>query len=180
MKINNTYECENCNQSFTNEFQCLEHEKECGVLHKHVCDKCGKETLYSEDDHHPKWYLKNEVWTLRPNHYRAGCGSKMDGSEFVIDICDDCLYEFIKSCVNEKKLLNSGSNAWDCDINEYYSDFLDEEESGYHLEVDLNRQQMNLCNGTGQIGYAVDIEDYCPCPGCEACENDEWKLGEEE
>lgn len=51
---------------------------------------------------------------------------------------------------------------------------------GYHFGVDLNRQQMNLCNGTGQIGYAVDIEDFCPCPGCEACENDEWKAGEDE
>lgn len=23
------------------------------------------------------------------------------------------------------------------------------------------------CNGTGQIGYAVDPSDYCPCPICE-------------
>jgi hypothetical protein len=49
---------------------------------------------------------------------------------------------------------------------------------GYHFGVDSNRQQMNLCNGTGQIGYAVDIDDYCPCPGCEACESDNWKPGE--
>ena len=51
---------------------------------------------------------------------------------------------------------------------------------GYHFGIDLNRQQMNLCSGTGQIGYAVDIEDFCPCPGCEACENDEWKADDEE
>lgn len=38
---------------------------------------------------------------------------------------------------------------------------------------------MNLCNGSGQIGYAVDVDDFCPCPGCDACENDEWELGED-
>ncbi|MGM1044801.1 MAG: hypothetical protein ACQEXX_01505 [Bacillota bacterium] len=32
---------------------------------------------------------------------------------------------------------------------------------------------MNLCNGTGAIGNAVDIMDFCPCPGCDACEGEE-------
>lgn len=33
---------------------------------------------------------------------------------------------------------------------------------------------MNLCNGTGAIGNAVDYMDFCPCPGCDACESDDW------
>lgn len=30
------------------------------------------------------------------------------------------------------------------------------------------------CGGTGQIGFAVDISDYCPCPGCKDCEERIW------
>ncbi|WP_342423157.1 hypothetical protein [Paenibacillus sp. FSL E2-0178] len=43
----------------------------------------------------------------------------------------------------------------------------------------VRKIKMNLCNGTGQIGYAIDLDDYCPCPGCEACEDDNWKPGED-
>ncbi|QWU14312.1 hypothetical protein SAMN04487895_101615 [Paenibacillus sophorae] len=126
MKINNTYECEKCNETFSNEYQCTEHEKECGVLHTHICDKCGKETKYSLDDNHSEWYLQNEVWELSPNHYRAGYGSKMDGSEFVINVCDDCLFDFIKSCVHEKRLLDSGSNTGYYSLDEYYNETEDD------------------------------------------------------
>jgi hypothetical protein len=128
MKINNTYECEKCGESFGYEYQCSEHEKECGVLHEHTCDKCGKETRYSLNDNHSDWHMKNEVWTLSPNHYRAGYGSKMDGSEFVINICDDCLHEFIMSCVHEKRLLDSGSNTGSYDMSEYYESLEYEDE----------------------------------------------------
>lgn len=128
MKINNTYECEKCEEKFDSEYECIEHEKECRVLHNHICDKCGKETNYSLDDNHPEWWKKNEVWSLTPNHYRAGYGSKMDGSEFVIDICDDCLYEFITSSVHEKRLLDSGSNSGSYDMEEYYESLEYEEE----------------------------------------------------
>lgn len=111
MLVKNTYCCEKCNEEFASEYICDKHEKECGVLHKHICDKCNKTTMYSLDDKHHEWYLSNECWTLTPNHYRAGYGSKMDGSEFVINICDDCLYEFITNCVHEERLLDSGSNT---------------------------------------------------------------------
>lgn len=112
MRVHSTYHCEKCNIEFYSEYQCIEHEKECGVLHKHICDKCGKITEYSNDHQSDFWFRKNECWTFQPNHYRAGYGSKLDGSEFVLNVCDDCLFEFITSCVHEERIRNSGSNTY--------------------------------------------------------------------
>lgn len=111
MIIKSSYCCGKCSEEFDSEYSCQIHEKECGVLHKHICDKCGKITEYSYDDNSEIWWEKNKCWTLTPNHYRAGYGSKMDGSEFVINICDDCLHGFIHTSVHEERMMDSGSNS---------------------------------------------------------------------
>lgn len=128
MKINEIYSCEKCEKEYKYKFECEEHERECGVMHSHFCDKCGKETKYSKDRDYDHGYVESSLWTLTPNHHRAGYGSRMDGSEFVIDICDDCLYDFVHSCKNVERLLNSGSNTYYDYDDDYYVDNLVDEE----------------------------------------------------
>jgi hypothetical protein len=127
MKSKIIYFCGKCNREFDSEYFCQEHEKECGVLHSHICDKCGKETKYSKDRDVDHGYTESSLWTFTPNHYRAGYGSKLDGSEFVLHLCDDCLCEFVTSCVHVERIRNSGSNT--------YYDYPDDYEDEY-LEAD--------------------------------------------
>lgn len=124
MNIKSIYSCEKCYKDFDYEYQCKDHEKECGVQHLHVCDKCGKETHYSKDKDVDQGYTENSLWTLTPNHYRAGYGSGLDGSEFVLNLCDDCMCGIVYNCKHKERLLNSGSNSY----YDYPDDHYDEED----------------------------------------------------
>jgi hypothetical protein len=106
------WQCEKCDEKFSSKEHCLEHEQECKLLCIHTCDKCGKVTEYIKINKYDSDYVENKCWTFTPNHYRAGYGSKLDGSEFVLHLCDDCLYEFVSSCVHEERICNTGSNTY--------------------------------------------------------------------
>jgi hypothetical protein len=110
--MNIMYQCEKCDDKFNSEDYCLEHEKECKLLYTHLCDKCGKNTEYAKESKYSESYIEESLWTFTPNHYRAGYGSRLDGSEFILNLCDDCLCEFVASCVHEKRIKNSGSNTY--------------------------------------------------------------------
>lgn len=115
MKEIKFYYCEKCDKEFNNEFQCLEHEKQCGVKNKFICYKCDKRIEYTTNNEYDDNFdfNYNECWILSPNHYRAGYGSKLDGCEFKLNLCDDCLIDFIKTFTYEgqEKVFNTGSNC---------------------------------------------------------------------
>jgi hypothetical protein len=128
MRVVSQYYCEKCNAEFHWEDDCLEHEKNCGVLKVFCCDKCDKKIEYTtENEHDPAFDFKyNECWIFTPNHYRAGYGSGLEGCEFKLKLCDDCLIEFIKTFKNQDHIWNSGSNVgWDA-YEKYIEDLEDE------------------------------------------------------
>lgn len=58
------------------------------------CDKCGEVIEYALDD----WPRENACWSFDAGE--ASYGSKLDGSLVKFDLCDDCLYDFVKSFKN--------------------------------------------------------------------------------
>jgi hypothetical protein len=122
------WQCEKCDEKFIHEEQCLEHEQECKLEVEHNCDKCGKVTIYVKNNSWDVSHIEESCWTFTPNHYRAGYGSRLDGSEFVLNLCDDCLYDFIVGCAHEERIRNSGSNCY-YDYPDDYKDDVDEDKS---------------------------------------------------
>jgi hypothetical protein len=87
-----------------------EHEKNCGVLHQFICDKCGEVIEYSDDVYSSHYSEREECH--RFNEGQAGYGSGFDGCDIAFDLCDYCLSELVKSFTWEGQaaLYNSGSN----------------------------------------------------------------------
>ena len=105
------YFCEMCKQKFTNATECITHEKECQKKENFTCDKCGKTIEYIRDKELGK---EQACWKLQPNHYKAEYGSILDGCQFILKLCDDCLANFINTLQPEAKarIYNSGSNVY--------------------------------------------------------------------
>lgn len=86
------YQCENCNETFPNFYDCQDHEKRCGkveiILRCDVCDKT--ETVDS-----------NDIWLFsKENRYHkvnisGGYGSLLDGENVSFKICDQCVESII-------------------------------------------------------------------------------------
>jgi len=78
-----------------------------------ICDKCGKELEYTTENEYDKGFdfAYNECWSFRPNHHRAGYGSRFDGSEIILDLCDNCLYEFVDTFKFKNRIMDTGSNC---------------------------------------------------------------------
>lgn len=77
------------------------------------CDKCSKEIRHSFVPHENEDFFEmvkaNQCWSIRLG--QAGYGSKLDGSELNFELCDDCLYDLIKSFNHADDIIYSGSNA---------------------------------------------------------------------
>lgn len=82
-----------------------------------VCQKCGIHTVWHGCDFNAS-HVQNQCHTLQSG--RAGYGSKLDGCEITIMVCDECLVEWISTFKLKNEIYNSGSNLqWvDGDLNE--------------------------------------------------------------
>jgi len=109
------YVCEKCEKEFNSERECGDHEKNCQVIHRFLCDKCGKTIEYCLDIESDNF---NTYWNSEECHRidlgRPGYGSGLDGCEVNFNLCDDCLIELINSFTIEgrEKVINSGSNQY--------------------------------------------------------------------
>lgn len=102
------YNCESCGMEFYDAEDCLKHEEEAHNINKSMrCAKCGKEKVIQDDPY--GW--EQEYWHT-VNLGRQGYGSRLDGCDVQFTVCDDCLYNYVKSFTLEgqEKIFNSGSN----------------------------------------------------------------------
>ncbi|MBK5239863.1 hypothetical protein [Clostridium sp.] len=124
-----SFNCEKCEMEFNSKEECQEHEKECGLEKSFTCMKCGKILTWKDDN---SWgsFTENECWDF--NLGQAGYGSGLDGCNIHIQVCDDCLREWINSFTFEgqEHIINSGSNIYMSTenwIKEAKGEFTDEE-----------------------------------------------------
>ena len=97
------WKCEKCERVFVNRYECMVHEESCGVKKKFTCGKCGKTTEYSSDPTGNEWMLDNQCHLLKTG-VSVGYGSKLDGCNIEIPLCDDCLFKMVESLTTEAKL----------------------------------------------------------------------------
>jgi len=72
---------------------------------KFQCDKCGEEYEYT-----PERYMNHRDGFWSVDLGRPGYDSKyFDGCDLKFDICDKCLYGFVKTFKYKDRIFNSGS-----------------------------------------------------------------------
>ncbi|KAF6565365.1 hypothetical protein G9G63_09405 [Paenibacillus sp. EKM202P] len=111
MKINQQFQCEKCEEIFTDEGICATHEVNCCTEETRWCYKCGKtETWNVKDD----WAFTNQEQWHTVNLGRMGYGSSLDGCDVEFTICDDCLCGIVDTfeIEGQEKVYNSGSNTY--------------------------------------------------------------------
>lgn len=111
MKTKEIFICEKCDKEFIDKSSCLNHEKLCETMINFKCDKCGNVTSFNPNDEFA-FAEVNRCWPFDKG--RAGYGSWLDGSDIKFNLCDACLYVFIKSFTpdGQDKVFNSGSNLY--------------------------------------------------------------------
>jgi hypothetical protein len=151
--------CEKCNESFEDKLECLVHEKTCSIVEKRWCFKCGKEESWNIDD---DWAFTNSEGWHNISLGQVGYGSMLDGSYVNFVICDDCLYEFIKTfnIEGQEKIFNSGSNyRFDSDIwiKAKLGDLTDEEYEEYGMysprQINTYKERFPKCNKVNIVKY---------------------------
>lgn len=67
---------------------------------KHYCAICGKEEIVEYND--PESWLKENMWH-KIDLGRMQYGSKMDGSDIIFEVDDDCLTNLVGSFKNTRE-----------------------------------------------------------------------------
>lgn len=84
----------------------LEHDLS-GIMRKteyHYCNNCGKTEIIDDDMDNEDAFIASNKWHLLGRMYNrhAGYGSKLDGENIVLELCDDCLTHMFRD-INSKK-----------------------------------------------------------------------------
>lgn len=158
--------CERCNGEFNSKYECEEHEKNCGVTKKFVCDKCGKVTEYLKGTprNADECFLQCNIEGCHTiNLGRPGYGSKLDGCDVEFNLCDDCLVELIESFTLEGQanIHNSGSNTYGTNeewIRYQKGEMTDEEIEEYGCysprQIKAYQERFPMCNKVKIIEYS--------------------------
>ncbi|KAF6620521.1 hypothetical protein HFE03_07670 [Paenibacillus sp. EKM102P] len=151
MKINQQFQCEKCEEVFTDEGNCANHEANCCPEETRWCYKCGKTETWNEKD---DWAFSYQEQWHTINLGRVGYGSSLDACDVEFTICDDCLYGFIDTFTIEgqEKIHNSGSNGdlpTDIWIREARGELSDEEYEDYGMysprQIKAYKERFPIC-----------------------------------
>lgn len=95
MIIKSKFICEECELDFEHAKDCIEHEKDCGRMKSFTCECCGEARHWSPRDFSENIFNENISHSIDMGE--MSYGSKLDGEDIRVKICDECLCEWLET-----------------------------------------------------------------------------------